>query len=238
MFQNIGDILTQLILIGFGISILFAYRKNKKSVQLLSGIALICVGIIMLLLNTNKNNTEIDIENVLENNKPIDTLEVIKNYNLSLDIVFKESSKSESDTILTLLGQQIKVPKGIEFTNNRNEPTLRLSESNAQLLVNFKKEEFDKTQSLENNARLIAKKLSGNSFGMEHILEYSELGNNDDLIIYDYHTKKGDFILTKGFVLFKKVNEKLIRISIEQFNGSTENLEKQMTEVINQIENK
>ncbi|MFY0715350.1 hypothetical protein J1D01_16940 [Seonamhaeicola sp. NFXS20] len=238
MFENIGDILTQLILIGIGISLLFAYRKSKKSGQLWSGIGLLSVGIIMLLININKDKTEIDIKSVLENNKPIDTLKVIKTYNSAFEIVFKDSNETKSDTTLTLLGQQIKVPKGIEYTKNPNEPTLRFSESNAQLLVNFKKEEFDKTQSLENNVKLIVKNLSGNIFGTEHILEYSELGNNDDLIIYDYYTKKGDFILTKGFVLFRKHSEKLIRISIEQFNGSTKNIEKLMIDIINQIEKK
>ena len=238
MFENIGDILTQLILIGIGISLLFAYRKSKKSVQLWSGIGLLSVGIIMLLININQDKTEIDIKSVLENNKSIDTLKVIKTYNSALDIVFKDSNETKSDTTLTLLEQQIKVPKGIEYSTNPNEPTLRFSESNAQLLVSFKKEKFDTNKSLENNVRLIAKSLNGNLFGTEHILEYSELGNNDDLIIYDYHTKKGDFILTKGFVLFRKHGEKLIRISIEQFNGSTENIEKLMIDIINQIEKK
>ncbi len=238
MFQNIGDILTQLILIGIGISLLFSYKKNKKNGQLWSGIGLISVGMFMLLLNINKNKTEIDIKNVFENNKPIDSLETIKNYNWALDIVFEASNKTKIDTTLTLLGIQLKVPKGIEYTNNMNEPTLRFSESNAQLLVHFKKEEFDKTKSLEKNVRLIAKNLNRNIFGTEHFLEESELGNNTDLIIYDYHKKKGGFILTKGLVVFKKINEKLIRISIEQFNGSSKSTEKLMVELISQIGNK
>ncbi len=238
MFQNTGDILTQLILIGIGISLLFAYRKNKKNGQLWSGIGLFTVGIILLLINLNKEKTEIDFKSILENNKPIDSLEIIKNYSMALDIVFEASNKTKSDTTLILLGQQLKVPKGIEYSNNPNEPTLRFSESNAQLLVNFKKEKFDKNKSLENNVRLIAKNLNGNLFGTEHILEESKLGNGNDLIIYDYHTKKGDYIITYGFVLFKKLNEKLVRISIEQFNGSNKNIENKMTELIRQIANK